>query len=191
MVHQLLVPQQEIRTGRLVLTPVTPTDIDAVHELFSDARTWTHLPAGRHTSRAETQDLVQRKIGGRVRHGLGSWVVRAADSGVFLGIGGVDLTAGGVWNLGYRLAPEHHGHGYATEVARAAVDAAHALLPDVPVTARVLTNNPASARVLARVGLAQVWQGPTRTAAPEGVACQVWSDRTLTPAQLDWLAANA
>jgi RimJ/RimL family protein N-acetyltransferase len=191
MVHQLLIPQQEIRTGRLVLTPVTPADIDAVHELFSDARTWTHLPAGRHASRAETQDLVQRKIGGRVRHGLGSWVARSADSGAFLGLGGVDVTGGGVWNLGYRLAPEHHGHGYATELARAAVDAARDVHPEMPVTARVHTNNPASARVLARVGLSQVWQGPSRSAGPDGAECQVWSDRALTRAQLDWLIANA
>jgi RimJ/RimL family protein N-acetyltransferase len=191
MVHQLLVPQQEIRTGRLVLTPVTPADIDAVHELFADARTWTHLPAGRHTSRAETEDLVQRKIGGRVRYGLGSWVARAADSRAFIGLGGVDRTAGGVWNLGYRLAPEHHGHGYATELARAAIDAAHDVDPALPVTGRVLTNNPASARVLARVGLTQVWQGPSAAGGPDGVECQAWSDRELTRAQLDWLIANA
>ncbi|WP_420363546.1 GNAT family N-acetyltransferase [Curtobacterium aetherium] len=191
MVHQLLVPQQEIRTGRLVLTPVTPADIDAVHELFSDARTWTHLPAGRHVSRAETQDLVQRKIGGRVRYGLGSWVARSAASGAFLGLGGVDRTAGGVWNLGYRFAPEHHGHGYATELARAAVDAARDVHPELPVTARVLVNNPASARVLARVGLTQVWQGPSSAAGPDGAACQVWSDRALTDAQRDWLVANS
>jgi len=191
MVHQLLMPQQEIRTDRLVLTPVTPADITAVHDLFADARTWTHLPAGRHTSRAVTEDLVQRKIGGRVRHGLGSWVARTAECGTFVGLGGVDMTAGGVWNLGYRLVPEHHGHGYATELARAALVAAHDLRPGVPVTARVLTSNPASARVLVRVGLAQVWQGPTRTAAPQGAQCQAWSDRDLTPAQLDWLVANA
>jgi RimJ/RimL family protein N-acetyltransferase len=191
MVHQLLVPQQEIRTGRLVLTPVTPADIDAVHELFADARTWTHLPAGRHTSRAQTEDLVQRKIGGRVRHGLGSWVARAAESRAFIGLGGVDRTAGGVWNLGYRLAPEHHGHGYATELARAAIDAAHDVDPDLPVTGRVLTNNPASPRVLARVGLTQVWQGPSAAAGSDGAECQAWSDRELTRAQLDWLIANA
>ncbi|PZE91765.1 GNAT family N-acetyltransferase [Curtobacterium sp. MCBD17_008] len=191
MVHQLLVPQQEIRTGRLVLTPVTPADIDAVHELFSDARTWTHLPAGRHTSRAQTEDLVQRKIGGRVRYGLGSWVARAADSRAFIGLGGVDRTAGGVWNLGYRLAPEHHGYGYATELARAAVDAARDVRPELPVTGRVLTNNPASARVLARVGLTQVWQGPSAAAGSDDVECQAWSDRELTRDQLDWLIANA
>jgi len=191
MVHQLLMPPQEIRTDRLVLAPITPADIDAAHAVFSDARTWTHLPAGRHANRSETQDLVQRKIGGRVRHGLGSWAIRVAGAPELIGVGGVDMTAGGVWNLGYRLAPSAWGNGYATEVARAAVTAAHDVAPAVPVTGRVLTNNPASAAVLARVGLALVWQGTTAAATPDGVERQVWADRALTTEQHDWLVANA
>lgn len=190
MVHQLLSPPQEIRTDRLVLSPVTPADIDAVHAVFSDAGTWTHLPDGRHTSRSQTVDLVQRKIGGRVRHGLGSWTIRDG-SGAVIGIGGVDMTAGGGWNLGYRLVPSAWGRGYATEVARAAVTAAHDTAPGVPVTGRVLTNNPASARVLHNAGLALVWQGTTATPTPAGVERQVWADRVLTDAQYDWLVANA
>lgn len=184
-------PPQEIRTDRLVLAPITPADIDAAHAVFSDARTWTHLPAGRHANRSETQDLVQRKIGGRVRHGLGSWAIRVAGAPELIGVGGVDMTAGGVWNLGYRLAPSAWGNGYATEVARAAVTAAHDVAPAVPVTGRVLTNNPASAAVLARVGLALVWQGTTAAATPDGVERQVWADRALTTEQHDWLVANA
>lgn len=191
MVHQLLSPPQEIRTDRLLLTPVTPADIDAVHAVYSDARTWTHLPSGRFTSRAQTIDLVQRKIGGRVRHGLGSWTVRDVTDGTVLGVGGVDMTAGGVWNLGYRLAPSAWGRGYATELARAALTAAHDAAPGVPVTGRVLTNNPASAKVLANAGLALVWQGSTADPAPRGVERQVWSDRVLTDAQHDWLVAHA
>lgn len=191
MVHQLLMPQQEIRTDRLVLSPLTPNDIDDAHAVFSDARTWTHLPAGRHTERAMTVDLVQRKIGGRARHGLGSWSVRAGGSGAFLGVGGVDMTAAGVWNLGYRIVPSAWGNGFATELARAAVCAARDVAPDVPVTGRVLTNNPASAAVLGRAGLALVWQGSTAAALPSGVERQVWADRTLSAAQRAWLVANA
>ena len=190
MVHQLLTPQQEIRTGRLVLTPLTPADIDVVHALFSDARTWTHLPSGRHAHRSSTVDMVQRKIGGRARHGLGSWAVRTTD-GAFVGVGGVDMAAGHVWNLGYRLVPEAWGNGYAVELARAAVDEAGRTAPDVPVTGRVLTNNPASAAVLRRSGLDLVWQGPASVAAPAGVEGQVWADRPLAPAQRSWLVANA
>ncbi|MBT2502553.1 GNAT family N-acetyltransferase [Curtobacterium sp. ISL-83] len=191
MVHQLLMPAQGIRTDRLRLEPLTPADIDAVHAVFSDARTWGHLPSGRHVSRASTVDLVQRKIGGRARHGLGSWAIRSLADGVFLGVGGVDMTAGGVWNLGYRLAPAAWGNGYATETALAAVHAARDVAPEVPVTGRVLTNNPASSAVLRRVGLTLAWQGSTGSPLPDGVERQVWVDRQVAPAQLDWLVANA
>jgi RimJ/RimL family protein N-acetyltransferase len=191
MVHQLLMPQQEIRTDRLLLTPLTPADIDDAHAVFSDARTWTHLPAGRHVDRGTTVDMVQRKIGGRARHGLGSWSVRAAADRAFLGVGGVDMTAAGIWNLGYRLAPGAWGNGYATELAVVAVDAAHDLAPDVPVTGRVLTNNPASAAVLERAGLSLVWQGATSSPLPDGVERQVWADRSLSRSQRAWLVANA
>lgn len=191
MVHQLLMPAQEIRTDRLLLTPLTPADIDDVHGVFSDARTWTHLPTGRHTVKDASVDLVQRKIGGRARHGLGSWAVRSAADHVFLGVGGVDMTAPGVWNLGYRLRPESWGNGYATEIARAAVSAAHEIAPVAPITGRVLTNNPASAAVLERAGLSLVWQGSTSAALPAGVERQVWADRALSRTQRAWLVANA
>ncbi|MGN8048368.1 GNAT family N-acetyltransferase [Curtobacterium sp. 22159] len=191
MVHQLLMPPQEIRTAHLLLTPLTPADIDDVYAVFSDERTWTHLPTGRHTTRASSVELVQRTIGGRVRHGLGSWVVRAAADHAFLGVGGVDMTAAGVWNLGYRLTPSAWGNGYATEIARAAVTAAHDTAADAPITGRVLTNNPASAAVLRRSGLSLVWQGESGSALPDGVERQVWADRALSVAQRDWLVANA
>ncbi len=190
MAHQLLTPQQEIRTDRLVLTPLTPADIDDAHAVFSDARTWEHLPVGRHVDRTTTVDLVQRKIGGRARHGLGSWTVRSADR-TFVGIAGVDMTSGGVWNLGYRFAPSAWGHGFASEVAVVAVAEAHRVLPGVPVTGRVLTNNPASVNVLRKAGLTLVWQGPASVAAPSGVLGQVWSDRELTDDQFAWLVRNA
>ncbi|MET3638358.1 MULTISPECIES: GNAT family N-acetyltransferase [Curtobacterium] len=190
MAHQLLTPQQEIRTDRLVLTPLTPADIDDVHAVFSDARTWGHLPSGRHADRATTVDLVQRKIGGRARHGLGSWTVRTTD-GAFVGVGGVDMTAARVWNLGYRLAPAAWGQGYASEVAAAAIDQAHRTAPCVPVTGRVLTSNPASAAVLRKAGLSLVWQGPASVAVPDGVLGQVWTDRELADDQFAWLVRNA
>lgn len=191
MVHQLLVPPQEIRTDRLLLTPLHPRDVDDVHRLFADARTWTHLPASRHRSRAQTVEMVQAKIGGRIRHGLGSWLVRSVHDGGFLGVAGVDMTAGHVWNLGYRFVPESWGNGYATEAAAAAVRAAHDTAPDVPVTGRVLTNNSGSAVVLRRSGLALRWQGTTATPTPDGVERQVWADRALSDEQFGWLVAHA
>ncbi|QQD76531.1 GNAT family N-acetyltransferase [Curtobacterium sp. YC1] len=193
MVHQLLTPSQEIRTDRLLLTPLSPADIDDVHALFSDARTWQHLPSGRHVARSSSVDMVQRKIGGRARYGLGSWAVRTASDHGFVGVGGVDMTAVRVWNLGYRLAPDAWGQGYASEIAGAAVRAAAETDAGVPVTGRVLTNNPASAAVLRRAGLSLVWQGApgVQTQAAAGVEGQVWTDRALSDEQFAWLVRNA
>ncbi|WNY35425.1 GNAT family N-acetyltransferase [Curtobacterium flaccumfaciens] len=173
---------------------MTPADIDDVHALFSDARTWQHLPTGRHVARSSSVDMVQRKIGGRARHGLGSWAVRSASDHAFVGVGGIDMTAGGVWNLGYRLAPAAWGQGFASEIALLLPSVPPATpLPDVPVTGRVLTNNPASAAVLRRAGLSLVWQGApaAQNRAAAGVEGQVWTDRLLSDEQFAWLVANA
>jgi RimJ/RimL family protein N-acetyltransferase len=198
MTPQLLGAQPVVRTDRLVLAPLTPADIDELFAVQSDARTWQHLPSGRATSRSASEQTVQNAIGSRVRFGLGGWSVRVGDHGLddlapgaFLGSGGVTMSAGGTWNLGYRLRPESWGRGLATELARAAVDAAARVRPETAVTGRVLTNNPASAAVLRRVGLALVWQGTTADPAPAGVERQVWSDRELTPDERDWLVAHA
>lgn len=215
MIHQLLETPREIRTDHLVLAPLTPADIDELFAVQSDARTWRHLPTGRPTSRTATEHVVQTAIGSRVRFGLGAWSVRlGADApgaglaaGAFLGSGGVTMSAGGTWNLGYRLAPECWGRGYATELARAAVDAAARTRPDTAVTGRVLSNNPASAAVLRKAGLSMVWSesvfepatpggplptGPLSTGVlPTGVLRQVWSDRRLSDTDLDWLIAHA
>jgi RimJ/RimL family protein N-acetyltransferase len=196
MSHQLLTPPQEIRTDRLVLSPLTPHDIDDVFRVYSDARTWTHLPSGRWTTRAQAEHHVQRAVGDRVRHGLGTWAVRTADdrvlpTGSFVGSGGMSMPDAGVWNLGYRLAPSAWGNGFATEIARAAVQAAHDVAPQTAVTARVLTNNPASAAVIAKSGLSLVWQGRTAAQAPGDAERQVWSDRYLPELAYEWLVAHA
>ena len=198
MVHQLLAAQQAVHTDRLLLAPLTPADIDELFAVQSDARTWQHLPSARPTNRSTAEQTVQSAIGSRVRFGLGAWSVRVGPDGVgdlpagmFLGSGGVTMSAGGTWNLGYRLTPECWGRGLATEVARAAVDAASRVRPETAVTGRVLTNNPASAAVLRRVGLSLVWQGTTTEPTPAGAERQVWSDRELAPAELDWLVAHA
>jgi RimJ/RimL family protein N-acetyltransferase len=198
MVHQLLAAQQAVHTDRLLLAPLTPADIDDLFVVQSDARTWRHLPSARPTHRSAAEQTVQSAIGSRVRFGLGAWSVRvgpdgAGDlpAGMFLGSGGVTMSAGGTWNLGYRLTPDCWGRGLATELARAAVEAAARARPETAVTGRVLTNNPASAAVLRHAGLSLVWQGGATDATPPGVERQVWSDRRLESDEFAWLIAHA
>lgn len=58
-----------------------------------------------------------------------------------------------VLNLYYRFSPRAWGHGYATEVAQAAVQIARRYLPNVPLVARIRPANTPSIRVVERIGL--------------------------------------
>ena len=62
---------------------------------------------------------------------------------------------------------------------------AHAKDPETPVTARVLTNNPASVRVLDKLGLQQLVEFPRE----DGLVRKIYSDRELAPEALAHLVA--
>jgi RimJ/RimL family protein N-acetyltransferase len=61
--------------------------------------------------------------------------------------------------LGYALAPEIWGKGFATESVRVMVDAAFSLSSVSVIDASVQVDNPASRRVLEKVGFAHVGRG--------------------------------
>lgn len=177
----------------LNLTPLCADDADALFEVQSDPQTWLHLPVGRHVRRQQSLWLCNRAAESWQAVGLGPWAVRASATmggfatGMFFGSGGVAITTIGVWNLGYRLAPASWGHGFATQICRAACDAAKACAPQRAVTARVLSNNPASIAVAVKAGLTLLWEGATSAPAAEGVTGQIYSGRALSGAELDWL----
>jgi len=184
----------ETVTPRLRLRPISLDDHDAVVRvctIFTDPRTWTHLPLARPDSDDQVVEYLERQARSWRDHGLGRWYVSLRDSagGDVIGVGGCDMTHPGVgtWDLGYRFACTAWGHGYATEVARAGLDAAHRVRPDVPVTATVVDQNPASRRVLDKTGLKPVWHGPGQAS---GVMYSVYADRDLDPAVLERVLAQ-
>lgn len=156
---------QTLQTERLLLRPLAIDDVDAYYAVYGDARTWEHLPGGRHTSRDESERAIRASIDSRRAYGFAHCAVVLREplgelpAGVFLGSAGAKMLDFDAWNLGYRFAPEAWGHGFATEAATASLSAAQATRPDTPVTARVLGNNAGSIRVLERIGLELQWQG--------------------------------
>ena len=172
---------------RLSLSPLTPADLELVFEVYSDPDTWQHLPVGRHKTREESRTIVDASMSSRRDHEIGQWAVRVTDqgaddglaAGTFIGTGGVNMTPALVWNLGYRLSPMAWGRGFATEIALAAVAAARIHNDSIAITARVLSNNPASARVAVRAGLRKVWEGPSTTGAAAGISREIFSDLDL------------
>ncbi|MGG7508460.1 GNAT family N-acetyltransferase [Plantibacter sp. YIM 135249] len=196
---------QQIDTGRLVLEPLTEADLSEMFAVYSDPRTWAHLPSHRHRHPDETARNIANTTRSRHLTGLGMWAMRvgpeAADDelpeGTFIGTGGVVLVGPDLWNLGYRLSPRAWGRGFATAVSRAATEAAAEVAPDRAVTARVLSNNPASERVVRKVGLSLVWEGvsseteATSSSPAPPVMRRAFADRELSPDATAWLIAMA
>lgn len=174
----------DLLTDRLRLTRAVPSDLDAVFAIQNDPRVWTHYPSLRHTDPAQTVEMIQRWERSWTEAGLGSWVVRLRDTDEVVGNGGCTLLGGEVWNIGYRIAADHHGQGLATELARAGVEAARAIAPERPVIAYLVEHNHASARVAGKLGLDLVHRAPDAGNPDPGVVRLVYADRPLTPEQL-------
>lgn len=170
---------RHVVTERLVLTAPVPADLPELHALHADPRVYRHWPHGRHTSPEQTEQMVAGYTGSWTRYGLGAWVVRAADDGRLVGMGGCSVRGGVAWNLYYRLDPAEWGRGYAQEVVTAARAAAHDQRPDLAVLAYLLEVNEGSRRTAERAGLTRVWRGPDAGNPDPGAVRLVYADRAV------------
>lgn len=175
---------EDTLTERLRLSRPTPADLDAVFAIQSDPRVWGHYPSLRHVDRSQTAQMMERWERSWVDAGLGSWVARLRDTDEIIGNGGCTLLGGEVWNVGYRVAGDHHGRGFATEIARAAVEAAAAVAPGRPQIAHLVEHNTASANVAEKLGFTLVHRAPDRGNPDPSVMRLVYADRPLSPTQL-------
>lgn len=86
-------------------------------------------------------------------------------------IGGIGLLRdGGAAELGYWLSPSHWGRGYATEAGRAVLDIARHALGLRSVIARHHVDNPASGRVLRKLGFRETGRAMLESLARGGAA---------------------
>ncbi len=181
-------------TSRLLLQPVTIADLPTLAALHADPRVWWHHPSGRHTSIEQTRHYLLRCERQWRKDGLGYWTVRLRSPvrtlavGEIAGMGGCALPPEQEWwNLYYRLRPEVHRQGLATELARAAVQAAHRIPGNRAIIARVLEHNVASVLTAERAGLKIAWRGP---AVGDPAATRlIFTDQAIPTEQLNLLKA--
>ena len=178
-----------VRTERLVLRPIDPVgDVDAVHAYASREDVCRYIPWTPRT-REEVAAWLPRRTSTVLGPGSGaSLAVTLAETGELVGDvilmwhSEADRTA----ELGYVIDPEHAGHGYATEAARALLAMAFDRLGLHRVVARVDERNPASAAVLRHLGMRQEavlvenewFKGAWSTEVDFAILDREWRDRT-------------
>jgi RimJ/RimL family protein N-acetyltransferase len=163
---------------------MAPADLGDLFRIFHDPIGWAHEPEGRHLTIETTAAFIDRATARWTNDGLSYWTVRLRETGEVIGMGGVQRHKTGSWNLAYRFDAGHWGHGYATEVGVAAIEAAHAYDDSVPVIAWIDEVNTSSQQVAERLGL--VNQG-LQVDGNDGQLRLAYTDRPLagaTPSDL-------
>jgi RimJ/RimL family protein N-acetyltransferase len=110
----------ELRTERLRMRPWRSSDREPFAQLNADPRVMEHFPSP--LSREESDALADRIDGHIAEHGLGLWAVEVpgvADFAGYVGLAVPRFTAHFTpcTEIGWRLAAEWWGRGYATEGA--------------------------------------------------------------------------
>ncbi len=150
-------PVPTLRTERLLLRPWRPADRPGFAALNADPEVMEFLGRG-PMERWESDAFVDRIEGLWAANGFGLWAVEVIGCAEFIGYVGLhpalfEAPFTPAIEVGWRLAREHWGHGYATEAATAALD--HGLrdleLPDV--LSFTAAANLRSRAVMERIGL--------------------------------------
>lgn len=140
-----------LRGDRLDLRPFVEADLEAMHRVYGDPEVMRHVGEGGAVTAEESARMLAAYREHQADHGFAFWAVCDRSTGTLIGDAGLEVTADGV-ELGYTLARAWWGRGLATEAARLCVAAAFGPLELPRLLAVADVDNPASARVLTRLG---------------------------------------
>lgn len=163
---------EEFRTERLLLRRWRPEDRAFFSEMNSDPKVMEFLPA--LLSREQSDDLADRFETHFKREGFGPWVVEVAGGPEFIGFVGLFTVSFEAHftpavEIGWRLASDQWGHGYATEAASAALGYGFDSLGLDEIVAFTVPANLRSQAVMERIGMARDEAGDfDHPSLPEG-----------------------
>jgi RimJ/RimL family protein N-acetyltransferase len=144
-----------VRTGRLILRPVSYADLDDLTRLKTDPRVFAVMLGGVRNA-AQVADELAEDISFWGQHGVGIWTIRKSDTDTFLGITGLHLRADGRgFALRFALMPGAQGNGYASEAAAAALRFGHERAGLTRIVALARETNVVSRMVLGGIGMVE------------------------------------
>lgn len=149
-------PAPELMTDRLTLRQWRADDLAFLRELDTDPDVMRLLDGPRTYEQTEKQ--FNKDAVGLALRGIGKWAVELRDSGTLVGrvgLSAVDssMSFSPALELGWRLASQHHGNGYATEAARAAITYGFNVLEVDRIAAFTVPHNHASIGVMRKLGM--------------------------------------
>jgi ribosomal-protein-alanine N-acetyltransferase len=146
-------PPEIIKTSRLTLRPPVLADVEAIFTGYvQDTEVAKYMVWRPHKNVEETRDFVRRCMNGWEEGFAYSWVITRNEDGNLLGM--IECTINGYkMDIGYVLARSHWGQGYMSEAARPIVDWGLAQREVFRIWALCDVENPASARVMQKVGM--------------------------------------
>lgn len=146
----------ELRTERLLLRCWRPADREPFAALNADRRVMEHFPG--MYSLEETDRMITRIEAHFAERGFGLWAVEIVGVAPFAGFIGLSVPRFEApftpcVEIGWRLAAEHWGRGFATEGARAALKFGFDSLGLEEIVSFTVPENVRSRRVMEKLGM--------------------------------------
>ena len=145
-----------LSSGRICLRRWRDEDREAFAAMNSDTRVMEFFP--NRLSRAESDAMVDRIQEHFSEHDFGLWAIEVPEVAPFIGFAGLAVPRFSARftpcvEVGWRLAFEHWGHGYATEAARLALGYGFGTLALSEVVSFTSATNHRSRAVMERLGM--------------------------------------
>ncbi len=149
-------PILELESARLLLQQWRDEDLPAFAAMCADPQVMRYFPAA--LSRLESASLIGRIRGHFAEHGFGLWALERKDTGQFIGFTGLavvtfDAPFVPAIEIGWRLAREHWGLGYASEAAWTALRCGFDRLALKEIVAFTTLSNLPSEKVMQAIGM--------------------------------------
>jgi RimJ/RimL family protein N-acetyltransferase len=152
----LFVAQFSLQTDRLILREWRESDREAFARMNADPRVMEFYPAT--LSREQSDRMVDRLQTHIREHGFGYWALELRETGAFIGYTGIgwvryETPFSPAVEVGWRIAPEYWGQGFATEAARAAVRDGFGRAGLEEIVSMASPMNVRSTRVMEKLGM--------------------------------------